>query len=369
MDKKYKLFAINPGSTSTKIALFENDKQLFSANVSHEASKLREFPEISDQFHYRKETILEELEKAQISLEGTDAFVGRGGGLVALEGGTYTVNEILLKHAREGFTVKHPAILGSQLALDFSTEYGGEAFVVNPPDVDEFDLVARVCGISNIARESRIHALNQKEIGIRIAAELGKNYSDINLVIAHIGGGVSVTAHRKGRMVDSNDIVNGDGPMAPTRAGAIPAKAIIKMCFSGKYSEKDMNDLMTKTGGLTNHLGTSDVKEILLRIHNGDTYAKLIYDAMIYQIGKNIGAYAAVLNGEVDAIVLTGGISHDRYLVEKVSAMVKYIAPIKVHAGEFEMEALASGALRVLSGIEEAKVYTGVPVWNGFENV
>jgi len=365
--KKYKLFTINPGSTSTKIALFENDTEIFSVNVSHDAAVLKTFKEISDQFDYRKDTILDELAKRGESLDNTDAFVGRGGGLVGLTGGTYPVNEILLHHARIGFTVKHPALLGSQLAHYFAQIYGGKAFVVNPPDVDEFDEIARVTGLKDVVRESRIHALNQKEIGIRYATENGKKYEELNLVIAHIGGGVSVTAHKQGRMVDSNDIVNGDGPMAPTRAGSIPANALIKLCFSGKYTEKDLLDKITKAGGFVDHLDTSDVLEILDRIKAGDTYAKLIFEAMIYQIGKNIGAYATVLKGKVDAIILTGGISRSKYLTDQITEMVAYIAPVKVMAGEFEMEALASGAYRVLTGAEEAKEYSGVPVWDGFK--
>lgn len=367
MKEVYKIFAINPGSTSTKIALFENDMPVFSANISHDAVRLKEFAEISDQFAYRRETILNELARNNITLEKTDAFSGRGGGLVSLEGGTYIVDETLLQHARIGFTAKHPATLGSQLAYDFSIHYGGRAFVVNPPDVDEFDLVARVSGLADAPRESRIHALNQKEIGIRYAAETGRQYRDLNLVIVHIGGGISVTAHRKGRMVDSNDIINGDGPMAPTRAGTIAAGAIVKMCYSGKYTEKEMLARITKNGGLVDHLGTSEVRDILVRIKNGDSYAKLVYDAMIYQIGKSIGAYATVLKGEVDAIILTGGIAHEAYLVEQLTDMVKYIAPVRIYAGEFEMEALAGGALRVLRGEEQPKKYTGLPVWNGFE--
>lgn len=364
--KNYKVFAINPGSTSTKIAMFQGDKEVFSKNVSHDAEKLKEFKEISDQFDYRKETILKELAEAGQTLEGVDAFSARGGGLVNVEGGVYKVGETLLEHARVGYTVKHPATLGAQLADAFAKEYGGVAFVVNPPDVDEFQDVARVTGLKDVYRESRIHALNQKEIGIRFAAKQGKKYEDMNLIICHIGGGISVTAHRMGKMVDSNDIANGDGPMAPTRCGQLPVKDVVTMCYSGKYTEKEMREKITKAGGLVDHLGTSDAREVTAMIENGNKYAKLIYDAMIYEIGKTAGSMAAVLHGKVDGIVLTGGISHDKYVVEKLTEMLSFIAPITVMAGEFEMEALAAGAIRVLSGEEEAKTYTGIPVWSGF---
>jgi butyrate kinase len=367
VEKRYKIFAINPGSTSTKISLFEDDVEQYSSNVAHDEMRLMAIKEISEQFPLRRDTILDEIGRAGVSLEGMDAFVGRGGGLVSLEGGTYEINETLLQHARIGFMAKHPAILGSQLAHAFATQYGGKAYVVNPPDVDEFEPVARISGLADVFRESRIHALNQKEVAIRYAAEIGSRYENLNLVIAHIGGGISVTAHRRGRMIDSNDIINGDGPMAPTRAGSIPATALIRMCFSGKYTEKEMYARITKTGGSLDHLGTADVKVILSRIESGDEYAKLVLDAMIYQIGKQIGAYASVLKGAVDAILLTGGIANSAYLVEHLVDMVKYIAPVKVFAGEFEMEALASGALRVLKGQERPKIYTGIPVWNGFQ--
>lgn len=361
-----KIFAINPGSTSTKIALFVNGETVFSENVSHDASELEKFAEISDQFPYRKQMILEKLAAAGQTLEGTDAFVGRGGGLVNVVGGTYAVNDKLLEHARIGFSVKHPAMLGAQLAHDFASTYGGRAFVVNPPDVDEFCDEARVTGLKGVWRESRIHALNQKEIGIRYAAAQGKRYDEMNLVICHIGGGISVTAHKKGRMIDSNDIAQGDGPMAPTRCGALPVKDVVRMCYSGRYTEREMYDKITKTGGLVDHLGTSDAREVTAMIEQGNAYAKIVYDAMIYQIAKTAGSMAAVLCGEVDGIVLTGGISHDPYLVKELTSRLHRFAPICVMAGEFEMEALAAGAQRVLDGEEEALEYTGKPVWNGF---
>ena len=362
----YKIFAINPGSTSTKIALFEGNQPVFSSNVAHDAEVLKQYREINDQFDYRKETILEEVEKAGVSLEGVDAFSARGGGLVSVEGGVYVVNDKLLEHARAGFSVKHPAMLGAQLADAFSKTYGGNAYVVNPPDVDEFSDLARVTGWKGVYRESRIHALNQKEIGIRYAASRGNKYEEMNLIICHIGGGISVTAHQKGKMVDSNDIAQGDGPMAPTRCGAIPVKEVMKACFTGNCTEKELYEKITKSGGLVDHLGTSDAREVRGMMEQGNAYAKLVYDAMIYQIGKCAGSMAAVLEGDVDGIIFTGGISHDGYLVEKLTGMLRFIAPVTVMAGEFEMEALAAGALRVLNREETAREYTGIPVWNGF---
>ena len=362
----YKVCAINPGSTSTKVAVFVDDKKVFSANVAHDAEELKKYKEISDQFDYRKDTILKELEKAGQDISDCDAFSGRGGGLVSCTGGTYTVNDKLFEHAKIGYTIKHPATLGPQLAKYFAEIYGAKAFVVNPPDVDEFSDLARVTGLKGIYRESRIHALNQKEIGIRYAASKGKKYDEMNLIICHIGGGVSVTAHEQGKMVDSNDIAQGDGPMAPTRCGTIPVKDVIDMCFSGKYSSDEMYKKLTKSGGLVDHLGTSDALEVCKRIKEGDAYAKLIYDAMIYEIGKYVGSMATALKGKVDGIVLTGGIAHDKYLTDKLIEMIGFISEVTIMAGEFEMEALAAGAVRVLSGKEEAKEYTGHPVWNGF---
>jgi butyrate kinase len=366
-NKPFRILAVNPGSTSTKIALFEGENKLFSKNVEHEAEELKKYAEISDQLPYRRDTILSELDAAGIRLDDVDAFAGRGGGLAACDGGTYEVNERLYEHAKLGFTVKHPATLGAQLAKEFAEAYGGKAYVVNPPDVDEFIEVARITGLKGVYRESRIHALNQKEIGIRYAAAQGRKYEDLNLIICHIGGGVSVTAHNKGKMIDSNDIAQGDGPMAPTRCGSIPLKDIIKMCFSGDFTEKQMQSYTTKDGGWVNHLGTVDAREVMTRIVGGDSYAKLVYDATIYQIAKYAGSCAAALKGKVDAVILTGGISNDKYLVENLKAYISFLAPVVVIAGEFEMEALAAGAIRVLKGEEMAKEYTGIPVWNGFK--
>lgn len=363
----YKIFAINPGSTSTKIAMFQDETVIFKVTVDHDASKLAEFSSLEEQLPYRKETILQVVADNGQTLDGCAAFVGRGGGLQPCGGGTYNVGETLLNQARHGTVGRHPAVLGSQLADEFARTYGGRAFVVNPPDVDEFIDEARVTGLSDIYRESRIHALNQKETAIRCAIDLGKTYETSNFVVAHIGGGVSVTAHRQGKMIDSNDIINGDGPMTPTRAGALPAVQFMDLCYSGKYTRKEMYDRLTKTGGFVDHLGTSDMRELNGMIESGNTFAKIIKNAFIYQIGKYIGSMAVSLHGKVDAIILSGGIVNDKSLVASLTEMVGWIAPIMSRPGEFEMEALGAGAYRVLTGAEQAKEYTGIPVWQGFK--
>ncbi len=364
--KTYKILAINPGSTSTKVAVFENETEVFKKTVVHDAAELAKYPQVCDQLDYRVETILAACQEQGIDLATCDAFVGRGGGLNSCAGGTYTVNEKMLEHARRGGG-NHPAALGSQIAQKFATQYGKQAFIANPPDTDEFQDVARVTGLHDVFRMASTHALNQKETAIRVARDLGKNYEDCNFIVCHIGGGVSITAHRQGQMVDSNGIINGEGPMAPTRAGALPAVDLMDLCYSGKWTRDEMYKRLIKTGGLVDHLGTSEMLEVIEMVKKGDKYADLIYRAFQYQIAKEIGAMAAVLCGKVDAIILTGGISHNKDVCENLERMVGFIAPIEVRAGEFEMEALASAGYRVLSGKEAAKVYTGEPVFTGFD--
>ncbi len=361
-----KILTISPGSTSTKLAVFEDDKRVFKVNVMHDTAMLKQFSSISDQLPYRKQTIFDELEKAGFRLVDMDAFSAFSGGLESLEGGVYSVNDVMLAHSRLGRTVKHPAILGAQLIDLFRTETGKPAFVVNPPDVDEFEPIARVTGIKGLYRESRVHALNQKEVAMRYAGGIGKTYETCNVVVAHVGGGLSVCAHQNGRMIDGNDVLNGDGPMAPNRSGSVPAVPIIKMCYSGEFAEQDMIAKIGKTGGLMSHLNTDNTMEISKRISEGDDYAKLIYDAMAYQLAKAIGAYSVVLRGKVDGILLTGGVSNDTDFVSRVSDLVGWIAPVKAYGGDFEMEALAAGAIRALHGTERVKTYTGIPVFNGF---
>ena len=366
MGKQYKIFTLSPGSTSTKLAVFEGEKKVFKAEVSHDPEKLAAFAEISDQLGYRKETILEELGKAGISLADMDAYAAYSGGLESMPGGAYEVNDIILKHSREGRTVKHPAILGSQLIYAFHEKYGAPAYLINPPDVDEFQDLARLTGLKGVYRESRLHVLNQKEVAMRYAKELGRKYEQCNFVVCHIGGGLSIAAHKQGLMVDGNDVLNGDGPMAPNRTGSVPAVPLIKMCYSGEFTEKEMIAKISKTGGLKGLLGTDSTLEIQDMISKGDKWAELVYDGMAYQLSKFIGSYAVVLGGKVDGIILTGGVSRSGYFVGKIKELTEWIAPVKVYGGDFEMEALSSGAIRVLSGEEELKVYTGKPVWNGF---
>jgi len=364
--KKYKIFALNPGSTSTKLAMFENEEKIFQAKAVHTAEELAKYPKIADQFEYRRDTILEELAKENISLEGTDCFVARCGGVYPCEGGIYDVTPLVIEHCFSGWTV-HPAILGGKLAKSFADEYGGRALFLNPPDSDELQDIARVTGFHDIYRTSNVHMLNQKETAIRAAKEMGKKYEECRFVVAHIGGGVSVTAHRYGKAVDSSSIIMGEGPFTPTRAGDLPLVFFMDLCYSGKWTRDEMYDRMMKSGGFVDLLGTSEVTDVIKMIEDGDEYAKIVYDAFIYQIGKYIGAMAAVLHGEVDAILLGGGIVNDRYLVNGLKEMCGSIAPIRCYPGEFEMEALAAGALRALTGEEQVKTYTGKPVFEGFK--
>lgn len=361
--KSYKILSINPGSTSTKIGCFEGEKVLFSANVSHDATKLAEFKTVSDQMPYRIETILKCLKEASIDLSTIDAFVGRGGGLFATEGGTYEINDIILDHAYRGANgVQHPAQLGSQIAYAFGKQFNKPSYVVNPPDTDEYCLEARITGIKGIYRTSHLHALNLKETAIRHAKHINKRYEDCNLVVCHIGGGISISAHQHGKMIDGNDIVGGEGPMAPTRCGGIPVAETIK--FLEKHETKELKELCTRTGGFVSHLGTSDAKEVTKMVNDGDKTAQIIWNSMLYQIVKYIGAMAAALKGEVDGILLGGGMVHDESLVKYIKDNCSWIAPVTAYPGEFELEAMAAGAIRVLSGNEKPKIYTGKPCWS-----
>lgn len=366
--KKYKVFAINPGSTSTKIALFEGDACLFSKNVSHDAKELEKYEKLSEQLPYRKKMIRKLLEEAGFGLSDVDVFVGRGGGLLAMEGGVYAVTDMVLDHAKNCANgVSHPATLGPQLASEFAEEYGAEAMVVNPPDVDELQDLARMTGIKGVYRVIHLHALNLKETAIRHSDKvLHKRYEECNYIVCHIGGGISISAHRAGKMVDGYDIVGGEGPMAPTRCGGISVANVLSYMEKNQLSPGEMKGLLTRKGGFVSHLGISDAIELTGRAAKGDKYAEMLWNTMIYQIEKGIGAMAAVLHGKVDGILLGGGMVHSGDLVAQIRESCSFIAPVTAYPGEFEMEAMAAGAIRVLNGEEKLKEYTGKRVWEGF---
>lgn len=366
---KYKVLTINPGSTSTKIALFEGENCLYSKNVSHEAKELEKFNSMTEQLPYRRDTILKLLKEARIQLFDVDVFVGRGGGLLGMEGGTYKVTELMLEHARTCANgVIHPAALGSQLANEFAKTYGAKAMVVNPPDVDEIQDLARMTGVKGVYRMVHLHALNLKETAIRHSKHvMNKKYEACNYVVCHIGGGISVSAHQKGKMIDGYDIVGGEGPMAPTRCGSISVTNLLEYMEKNHLQVKDVKNLCTRTGGFVNHVGISDAIELTNQAKAGNKYAKMLWESMIYQIEKCIASMAAVLHGKVDGILLGGGMVHNPELIKKITDTCSFIAPVFAYPGEFEMEAMAAGAIRVLEGEEQLKQYTGKPVWNGFD--
>lgn len=367
MDKIYKILAINPGSTSTKVAVFENERVVMTCNVAHDAQLLKSLGGVQDQLEYRRETVENALREAGIDLEDIDVFVGRGGGLVPSEGGIYEVTERVLQDTCQGMQGEHPAQLGSQIASLYARQYGGRAFIVNSPDTDEMHDIARVTGLKDVWRAGNAHTLNQKEIALRWCASHGKQYEQARLIICHIGGGVSVAAHMGGKMVDTNSLIKGSGPMAPTRAGSLPTLELVNQCYSGQYTHAEMQARLLRNSGLIEHLGTSDAREVEARIAQDDAYAKFVYDAMIYQLGKSVGEFACVLKGRVDAIILTGGLAHSKYLVNALCEYIAWIAEVVLMPGEFEMEALASGGLRAMTGQEKVKEYTGAPTWSGFQ--
>ena len=363
-----KVFAINPGSTSTKIALFEDEECLFKSTVRHPSEELAQYGSLSEQMGYRVASITTALEEGKIDLSGCAAFVGRGGGLLPLEGGVYEVTDLVAEHSITCANgVIHPAGLGPTLARSFAARLGGRAFVVNPPDTDELCDLARMTGIKGVYRNVHLHALNLKETAIRHAHGMGKRYDECNFIVCHIGGGISISAHKAGKMIDGYDIVGGEGMMAPTRCGAVPVAEVLNYLEAG-HSIAEVRKMCMKTGGFVDLLGTSDAIEVCDRAAAGDKAAARAWDAMVYQINKYIGSMATVLGGKVDGILLGGGMVHNEDLVKSIEENCGWIAPVSAYPGEFELEAMAAGAIRVLDGEEEAKTYTGVPVFQGFDD-
>lgn len=352
------LLVINPGSTSTKIAVFEGENALLEQTLRHSAEELSPYASVIDQHQFRKAIIMAFLESEGISLTKLTAVVGRGGSLKPIVGGTYAVNDLMVKDLASGVQGQHASSLGGLIAKEIATQLNVPAYIVDPITVDELAPEARISGLPEIERRSIWHALNQKAVARQAAAEIGKEYSEANFVCVHLGGGISVAAHLRGQAVDVNNALNGDGPFSPERAGGLPVGELVKLCFSGRYTEAEINRKLVGQGGLVAYLDTNDGQTIQKRVDAGEAKATLIYKAMAYQIAKEVGAAATVLKGDVDAIVLSGGLAYDRtYLVPWIEERVAYIAPVKVYPGEFEMLALAQGGLRALSGVEEAREY------------
>ena len=366
-NREYQIIVINPGSTSTKVAVYQDERCILQENISHTAEELARFSEIPDQMPFRKQVILNLLADNGIEPASADAFAAICTGLPPMEGGTFAVNSLMVEHARKALGSRHPGNLGPMLAKELADAAGVKGYVVDASSVDEFRAEARLTGFAGIFRTSRGHPLNQRAVAKKYAAAIRRPYEDLNLIVVHMGGGISVTAHDHGLMVDTVDSTRGEGRMAPTRSGGLPAAPLIELCFSGKYTKQQLLNDVQKTGGWTAHLGTSDAREVEQRIADGDQWAKLIYDTTVYQLAKDIGACATVLSGRVDTILLTGGLAHSEYLTRSLQERVEFIAPVERFPGEIEMEALAWGTLSVLRGERPAKEYTGRPVFAGFD--
>lgn len=351
-----RILAINPGSTSTKIAVYENENRIFVTTFYHSPEALSHFPTILSQYDYRKELIIDELKKENL-FSDFDAIVGRGGLLKPIASGVYEVNEVMKNDLRNA-TMQHACNLGGLLAEDIALLIPGcKAYIADPVVVDELDDVARLSGSPLMMRKSVFHALNHKAIARKYARSVNKKYEELDLIVAHLGGGISVAAHRQGRVIDVNNALEGSGPFSPERAGTLPARQLVDLCFSGDYTQEEIKKMITGRGGLMAHLGTTDARDVVKRINEGDARAELVLKSMIYNIAKEIGSMSVVLHGKVDAILLTGGISYNDYCINKLKEYIAFIAPVYVFPGEDEMEALAFNALGVLRGKLNCKEY------------
>lgn len=350
------VLVINPGSTSTKVAVFKNTENVLQENLSHDSKELEKYEKITDQFDYRKNIILDWLKSEGYETSQLKAVVGRGGLLKPMPSGTYKVTDVMIEDLNIGVQGEHASNLGGSIAKSIADIEGIQSYIVDPVAVDEFEDVARISGMPDIKRRSLLHALNIKAVTHNIAKEMNRKVDELNLIVAHLGGGISVVPLKKGKMIDANN-ANEMGPFSPERTGGLPVGDIAKMCFLGKYTYPEMKKKMRGKGGLVAYLGTNDAREVVKMIENGDEKAKLIYEAMGYQIAKEIGAAGAVLAGDIDAIVLTGGIAYSKMLTDYIEDMVGFMAPVKLQPGEDEMRALNEGVLRILSGEEEAKIY------------
>ena len=353
-----KVLAINPGSTSTKIAVYENYKLFFLKSIRHSSEELGKFKHIADQFEFRKNIIMNELQEANIGLDSIDAIVGRGGLVKPIKSGVYEVNEKLRKDLIKGIQGEHASNLGGLIAFDIANMREElKAYIADPVVVDELEDIARISGHPLFERVSIFHALNQKAIAKAHARFLGQKYEDMNFIVVHLGGGISISAHKKGRVIDTNQALDGDGPFSPERSGTLPVGQLVHMCFGGKHSEEEIMNMIRGKGGLTAYLGTNNASEVEERINKGDEKAKKVYEAMAYQVSKYIGSMATVLKGEIHGILITGGIAYDEMFISWIRERVQFIAPIFVYPGEDEMKALGMNGLMVLRGEIVPEVY------------
>ncbi len=355
-----KILSINPGGLSTKIGLFENTTPIFTMDIQHTEEELKDLIDVKQQFEFRKKVIIDKLKEKSVDIKDIEAFVGRGGLFKRrLKAGTYEVNETMVEDILSGNIFgDHPSNLGCLIAYSLAKEANGKkAFIVDPISIDEFIDEARISGFPGIERISLVHALNVRATSFKLAKKLNRSFYDLNLVVSHLGSGFSIAAIRKGKIIDVNN-ANDGGPFSPQRSGSIPVTQLVDVAFSGKYKNAgELKRTITKKSGVYGYLGTYNLIEVEEKINSGDKYAKLILDAMIYQIAKEIGAMSAVLDGEVDGIILTGGVAKSNYVVKNLEKKIKWIAPIYHYPGENELESLAMGAYRVLSGEEKAKIY------------
>ena len=352
-----KSLIINPGSTSTKIGVFEDETLLFEETLRHSTEEIAQYASIVDQKDFRKEIIVNLLNEKNFDIKSLNMVVGRGGMLKPIPGGTYAVTDDLLEDLKIGKQGQHASNLGGILAREIGDSIGVPSFIVDPVVVDEMMPIARYSGVPELPRTSVFHALNQKAVAKRYANEIGKAYTDLNLIVVHMGGGVSVGAHKNGRVIDIFNALDGDGAFSPERAGSVPSGALVKMCFSGKYTEKEVYKKLVGNGGFNAYMGTNDMRDVEKAVLSGDKNAEEIRDAFILQVAKDIGSMACVLEGKVDQIIVTGGIAYDKGVVAGLKERAQWIAPFTVYPGEDELLALVQGGLRVVNGVEEAMKY------------
>lgn len=352
-----KSLIINPGSTSTKLGVFEDETLLFEETLRHSTEEIAQYASIVDQKDFRKKLILDFLAASNFDINSLGVVVGRGGMLKPIPGGTYAVTDDLLEDLKIGKQGQHASNLGGILAREIADSIGVPSYIVDPVVVDELCPIARYSGVPELPRTSVFHALNQKAVAKRYAKETGKAYESLNLIVVHMGGGVSVGAHDHGQVIDVFNALDGDGAFSPERAGGMPSGALIKMCFSGEYTEKEVYKKIVGNGGFNAYLGTNDMRDVGKMVDEGDAHADEVREAFIFQVAKDIGSMATVLKGKVDQIIVTGGIAYNAVVVDKIKERAGFIAPFTVYPGEDELLALTQGALRVLNGEEEAKKY------------